>query len=468
MYALRMTARFTVLIVTMYLLSYSSNVSAQNEAVERVATLSHSGYVQGASWGEGNRSILTWGDQFANIWSIEGVLLLSLPHPDNVLEARWLEGNTRIFTWSYHGIHIFSVDGMLQVEISDEGNISGYVLNHDETRIITWSYDKAVKLWDTNGQLLYTIPHKADTVQAYWNADETLIVSWDESTTIYITNVNNGHTVEFSHEEWFEQPNAIYDYLVFPGDVIISPDSQYILTILGNKLHLWTVEGVHLDTFTHDDSVDEAVWSRDSRQFISWSFDNTARLWTIDGSVVAILHHNNSVGGAKWNNDESQILTWSYDSTARIWSNEGQLLVTLSHGNLDSEGQSIIVPEIPWTDNVDSAIWNADQTRILTISSPFGYCPQECVYAAYLWNSDGELIARMSHESTVFGVSWDPDEDFIVTWSADRTAKLWDEDGNLIATLSHNSRVISAVWSADGNSLITVSEDYIVSVWHVT
>jgi len=465
MSALKRTSQFIALILLLCSFVGISNISSQNEVIESISVLTHSGYVQGASWGEDDRSILTWGDQFVQLWSIDGVLINSISLSDIVLEAKWLDGNTRIFTWSLNAIRIFSVDGTLQVEISDEGHISGYVLNHDETRMITWSYDNSVKLWDMNGELLYTIPHRDRVVQAYWDLQEALIISWDEGATVYVTNVDNGTTVELSHEAWFEESIDPMANQIFLGAVFISPDSHYIFSLLNNTVHLWTVEGTHLFTFTHDDRPNGAVWSRDANRFISWSRDGTARLWNIDGSLIAIMQHENGVNGAQWNRDETQILTWSEDSTARIWNNEGQLLATLSHGNLDSLGQSIIDPRIPWTDWVCCAVWNADQTAILTISSPFN--AREGVNAAYLWTSEGELVARMNHEFPVYGVAWNPEENLIVTWSADRTAKMWDEDGSLLATLNHDGGVISAVWSSDGRSLLTVSDDYLVHVWQV-
>ena len=60
------------------------------------------------------------------------------------------------------------------------------------------------------------------------------------------------------------------------------------------------------------------------------------------GELLLTTQHGDNVHGAVWNADESQLLTWSSDGTAKIWDTEsGDLLLIVQHG-----------------DNVDGAVWN--------------------------------------------------------------------------------------------------------------
>ena len=65
------------------------------------------------------------------------------------------------------------------------------------------------------------------------------------------------------------------------------------------------------------------------------------------------MKHDDSVSGAVFNQDETRILTWSDDGTARLWD--------------ASDGSSIGQP-MKHDSAVIGAVFNKDETRILTWS----------------------------------------------------------------------------------------------------
>ena len=75
----------------------------------------------------------------------------------------------------------------------------------------------------------------------------------------------------------------------------------------------------------------------------------------------------------------------------------------------------------------------------------------------------GELVRKLEgHTGQVNSASFSPDAQFIVTASADNTARVWNaQTGESIATLlDHKGPVLSALFSPDGRSVLTASEDY--------
>ena len=70
------------------------------------------------------------------------------------------------------------------------------------------------------------------------------------------------------------------------------------------------------------------------------------------------------------------------------------------------------------------------------------------------------------HTSSVSGAVFSPDGQFILTCSADKTARLWDKNGLPIKTLEgHTSYVYGAVFSPDGQFILTRSDDKTARLW---
>jgi WD40 repeat protein len=79
-----------------------------------------------------------------------------------------------------------------------------------------------------------------------------------------------------------------------------------------------------------------------------------------------------------------------------------------------------------------------------------------------------QLIAVMrGHTATVMSAAFSPDGKFVVTASADSTARLWDaKTGQLVAELrGHTAKVMSAAFSPDGKFVVTASLDGTARVW---
>ena len=74
---------------------------------------------------------------------------------------------------------------------------------------------------------------------------------------------------------------------------------------------------------------------------------------------------------------------------------------------------------------------------------------------------------QLKHQASVINAQFSPDGEYIVTASADNTAKVWKTQGKLVATLAgHQADVTDAQFSPDGKYIVTTSRDT-AKVWNL-
>jgi WD40 repeat protein len=80
-----------------------------------------------------------------------------------------------------------------------------------------------------------------------------------------------------------------------------------------------------------------------------------------------------------------------------------------------------------------------------------------------------ESAVLAGHADSIWSGAFSPDGQYVVTSSADNTARLWSvETGQPSAVLDgHNAVVWSAVFSADGASVVTGGADDTARIWRL-
>ena len=158
--------------------------------------------------------------------------------------------------------------------------------------------------------------------------------------------------------------------------------------------------------------------------------------------------------------DEDAVLTGSADGSARLWDLEGNELLKLD----GHEG------------DVMNAAFSPDGGRILTGE---GWGHRGMGSAARLWDrATGELLAVLQHEGPLSRkidlpagnrrgrlAVFSGDGKWILTGSADGTARLWDEEGHLVQSLPHESQVTSVSFSPDDRRILTAERNGVLSLW---
>ena len=136
------------------------------------------------------------------------------------------------------------------------------------------------------------------------------MLTWSEDKTVRLWEVGKAEPLQtFSHDD-------------FVTGAQFSRDEARVLTWSRDKtVRLWEVgKAEPLQTFSHDDFVIGAQFSRDEARVLTWSEDKTVRLWEVGkAEPLQTFSHDDFVIGAQFSRDEARVLTWSGDKTARLW-----------------------------------------------------------------------------------------------------------------------------------------------------
>ena len=154
--------------------------------------------------------------------------------------------------------------------------------------------------------------------------------------------------------------------------------------------------------------------------------------------------HTDEIRTASWNGDGSRILSASTDGTARIWdAGSGEELLRIESA----------------TGPVHLASWNGDGSRVLTISRN----------TATIWEATTgeEIVSLRGHTDRILAASWSADNRRVLTASADGTARVWDAITGepTVSFVGHTEKVDVASWSRDGRRVLTVSADLTARIW---
>jgi WD40 repeat protein len=104
----------------------------------------------------------------------------------------------------------------------------------------------------------------------------------------------------------------------------ISPDGHKLMThdAKNNQAELWdVVSGNRIDTMAHKTFIQSIVFSADSHQVATCSWDQTARVWdtTTGAALTPPLRHPTRVFWADFSPDNQHLLTVASDASVRIW-----------------------------------------------------------------------------------------------------------------------------------------------------
>jgi WD40 repeat protein len=324
--------------------------------------------------------------------------------------------------------------------------------------LATASEDKTVKLWTLDGKLIHTLTGHSDRVL----------------------------------------------------NVKFSPDGKLIATSSGDKtIKLWDRNGKLLHTFQgHGDEVNAVAFSKDGQTIASGSEDGTVKLWTLDGTLIrTITGHQGRVWGVSFSPDGQILASSSDDRTIKLWQ-WNFALTKIFTGHQDIVHSVAVRPILRSPQPISLIRGENREAQIIATGS--------ADRTIKLWNLEGkELGSLRGHDSPIWGLTWSPDGQILVTadehgdikfWdfktkrqifnlsghhhkvtsisfspipptplnkvgvfataSEDDTVKLWNLQGKKLATLTgHDEKVTSVSWSPDGQIIAAGSENKTIKLW---
>jgi WD40 repeat protein len=271
-----------------------------------------------------------------------------------------------------------------------------------------------------------------------------------------------------------------------------SPDNQLILDDSeDNTARLFDAQsGQQLQVFSgHTAIVNDIAFSPDRKSILTGSDDKTARLWdTATGQEIQkFVGHMGIVITVGFSPDGKQILTGSEDKTLRLWDIEtGQELNQwfLEEPVTAFTADGAYAVGYSETGNANY-VWD---TRTLTKTQRFSYSGAPWRYATR-FSSDGkyllaaygkeivfsdvtsgqELQVFRGHTDSIKGLDLSPNGKYILSGSADGTARLWDvKTGQELRRFSgHGGQVDVVAFSSDGQRILTSGFEGRVLLWEI-
>lgn len=317
--------------------------------------------------------------------------------PDSRLVVTKAERDSKILVWSTENGESHALRG-------HQGRISSAVFSRDSALLASASYD-ATRIWRvTTGECMHTL--QGDAFSLGFSHDSKLLASSHRDKTIRIWHTDGGqcmHTLQVSQAENYFRSNkpllfsndstllvlsgleSVLSWWVDTGKlkdvfetgsrwpvIALSHDSQLVAISeeqSGNAIIIRLNTGKWVNTFPiGGESIDELIFSHDSRLLAAMSVLGTVRIWHIDtGECVQHLH----VGGY------TTMLSFGRDSRQLITNHGAFMLQGISpmrRGLLESVECSIRAQETPYSVGKDSSWVEVNGQKLLWL--PVDYRPK--------------------------------------------------------------------------------------------
>jgi|GEM_PF-2402352 len=318
-----------------------------------------------------------------------------------------------------HAIYLFSKEGYKKYE-----NFFWFYYSRPSVafspngKMIAIAYHHQLIIYDAiNKQKLYDFTKNIPSLELIsfvaFSPDNKFLVSRTSKPkeVVQLYNLEIGNPLyEFSADRW--KGGSITNSISF------SPDSQQLLTGVGDELALWDIEKkekIYDSTYEH--TVNDLTVSPDGQLIASAGGDNTLTLW--EAKTGKLLHtfigHTESIYTATFSPDGETLLSSGKDGTLRLWDITTKKLI------FTAKDESI----------------------------------------RYYQNKPYSVA------NTVYSVAFSPDGQFIVSGGTKRKIKIWNaKTGRFIRSFETQYSSISAViFSPDGKTIVSKSYNGTLKLW---
>jgi len=377
--------------------------------------------------------------------SSDKVLQSLFGHTDQIWSAAFSKDSKMLVTGSKDNTaRVWDVaTGKLLLLLSGQNTlVSSVAFSPDGTKVLTGSSESNyVRLWDIKGgnlQQTFSAPAGISASALAPNGETLLVGDVDGNSSLW--DINTGQELQ----NFRSCPGAIESLAYSPdGKLLAVPDCYQ-----GNNLRFKLYDplsGALLKTFSTTSpqpGIMSLTFSSDSKMIFASYRDSKSRLWDIaSGQVLRLFHGNDTVNHVS-----------AYSPDGKLVTNGVNMWWDISAG---------VMVEFPGATGDGSSIFSGDGSLIAIADTPGNVS---------VWKiSTKQLINHFSagHADRITSLAFSPDNKFLLTGSADKTARLWDiSSGQLLRVFSGHSAAISSVaFSPDGKRIITTSLDKSVRTW---
>ncbi|MEG3931083.1 MULTISPECIES: AAA-like domain-containing protein [unclassified Microcoleus] len=325
-------------------------------------------------------------------------------------------------------------------------------ISPDAQTIASSSTANEVKLWQRDGTLIATLPHKSMVWRMAFSLDSKLLACicgdgtvkvWQQEGTSWagptLLHSLEGHSNELS-------------------GVAFSPDSETLAASgENNTVKLWDKNGNLLTILDRTDAVRSLSFSPDGEMLVSASAEGTIRLWKKNGlfwDAVTVLRtfqgHSAAIWEVKFSPDGEIFASASMDKTVKLWR---------SHAPSDEELQPLGTLK-GHASGVQGLDFSPDGQIIASASDD---------RTIKFWSKDGkELRTFAGHRGAVWDIHVSPDGKSIASLGVGNAVKLWQPKNIFFLPLpGHDAAVYKAAFAPDGKIVATASTDGTVKLWRL-
>jgi len=329
--------------------------------------------------------------------------------------------------------------GMLKRIFEHEQVVGAY--KFDNNCILSWGHDKALRLWDLNGESIIFRGHQ-DNIRGAIQVDANHFISWGQDGVLFLWDINGTCQQVFDGHS-----NSVIGCTLLPDNCLLSWSWDATLKV-------WDMSGNCIQTLVgHEEPVMGVVVSS-GQKILSWGLDSTIRLWNLDdNSCIELQGHFTSVNGATVL-PNGYILSWGKFTFGQggdlcIWYGDGKL-----YKRLDSYPNG----------GISGVLLLSSEDRFITWG---GYSMNRPNTNIIIWDIEGNQIAQLTeHSRKINGALNLPNGQF-VTWSDDGTLCLWNLDGILFRKLEQHSRSVEGALLTSDKNILSWSDDKTLILWDI-
>ncbi len=350
---------------------------------------------------------------------------------------------------------------VLSVDISSDGQL-----------IATASQDKTVKVWQSDGRLLETLPHSATVHRVAFNPDSQSLVSGSLDGKVKLWSVNG------------KLLRDIQAHNAPVWGVAFSPNGEMIASASSDRtVKIWRTDGTLLHTLEgHQKTVWNVAFNSESQIVASAGVDGTVKLWRTDGTLLkSLIGHQEPIWDVAFCQKTNLLVSVSSDKTAKLWTTDGTLVKTFQTDHVTIGVDCSENAEFIATSGSDNAVklWHADGTFVRTLKK------HNAVIRDVALRNDGLMAASASddstvklwqrniyllkplygHEDTIWDIATSPDGQFIAS-AGDRTLRLWRANGQLLQTISNSDLGIRSVaFAPNSRTFVFGTNNSTAEIW---
>jgi WD40 repeat protein/serine/threonine protein kinase len=299
----------------------------------------------------------------------------------------------------------------------------------DGDRIAAAGSDHIVRVWDVEtGQLLRTLRGHKDVVNAIAFGSDSVLASASKDHTARIWDLETGET---------QSVLTGHDESIFA--VGWSHDRTRLAT--GSRdmsIRVWNVDTGKETAILRDHLgwITSLAFSPDGKRLATGSVDRTMRLWNLEASMVerVLEGHSETVSLVAFTNSGAEVISGSYDGTVRFWD--------------VSDGHELSTVQVSRRKKVSLA--HSERAGLFAIAGEEGeirLCRERLP----------EPVSLRGHTRAVTAVSFEPEEQTLVSGGHDRTLRLWDlKQRQERIRIEEESNEISAIARPPGKSWLAM------------